>query len=80
MKKTLCAFFLLLLSSPVFALHCPLDMKKIDAHLATNPSLSDADMAIVKELRAAGEELHNNGKHHASVAVFAEAMRMLGIN
>ena len=73
------ALALALSSGAAFALHCPVDMKKIDAALAQSPTLDEAQMATVKELRAAGEELHNAGKHHASLAVLAEAMRMLGV-
>ncbi|MDH3375514.1 MAG: hypothetical protein OEQ39_00910 [Gammaproteobacteria bacterium] len=73
------ALALTLSSGAAFGLHCPADMKKIDAALAQSPTLDAAQMAIVKELRAAGDELHSSGKHHASVAVLAEAMRMLGV-
>lgn len=79
MKKTLSVLVLTLASTAVFAFHCPADMQKIDEHLAGEPELSAEDMSKVEELRAAGEELHNDGKHHASVAVLAEAMRVLGI-
>jgi hypothetical protein len=58
---------------------CPLDMKKIDAALAKNPKLSDAQMAEVKRLRADGEQLHNAGNHPASEAALAKAMKILGI-
>lgn len=73
------ALALALASTSALAFHCPGDMKKIDAALAKNPSLSSSDMAKVKELRAAGGDLHNSGKHTASVTVLAEAMRLLGV-
>ncbi|MDH3376089.1 MAG: hypothetical protein OEQ39_03865 [Gammaproteobacteria bacterium] len=73
------ALALALSSGVAFAFHCPADMKKIDAALEQSPSLDASQMAAVMELRAAGEELHNSGKHHASVTVLAEAMRLLGI-
>ncbi len=73
------ALALMLLSGTASAFHCPADIKKIDAALAQSPTLDASQMAAVKELRAAGEELHSSGKHHASVAVLAEAMRLLGI-
>jgi hypothetical protein len=79
MKKTLVAVALIFASAGAFGFHCPVDMKKIDEHLATNPDISAEDMSKVQELRTAGEDLHNNGQHHASVAVLAEAMRVLGI-
>ena len=69
----------LTVSSSAFAMHCPLDMKKIDAALAQGPSLSANELARVKTLRAEGEALHNSGKHGESVNKLGEAMRILGI-
>jgi hypothetical protein len=54
-------------------------MKKIDAALATNPKLSDADMKEVKRLRAEGEKLHKEGKHPESEKTLAKAMKLLKI-
>lgn len=80
MKLThLIAAATLALSSNVFAMHCPLDMKKIDAALAQNPSLSPEEMELVIQLRAEGEQLHKAGKHSESVEVLGEAMEILGI-
>jgi hypothetical protein len=62
-----------------FARHCPEDMKKIDAALAKNPKLSDAQMSEVKKLRAEGEKLHKAGDHPASEDALAKAMKILGI-
>ena len=73
------ASVLALISGPVLARHCPADMKKIDAALAKNPKLSEADMKEVKRLRAEGEKLHNDGKHPQSEETLAKAMKMLGI-
>ena len=53
-------------------------MAAIDAALP-NASLSDADMAKVKELRAKGEQLHQAGDHAGSEAALGEAKKMLGI-
>ena len=69
----------LTVSSSAFAMHCPLDMKKIDAALAQGPSLSANELARVKTLRAEGEALHKSGKHGESVNKLGEAMRILGI-
>ena len=77
--KGIPAILLLLLSFPAMAMHCPADMKKIDAALAGNPSISAADMTLVKELRASGEKYHKTGKHKNSVDDLAEAMKLLGI-
>jgi hypothetical protein len=47
--------------------HCPVDMKTIDAKLATKPVLSATDAANVAQLRAAGEELRTAGRHEQSM-------------
>jgi hypothetical protein len=73
------ALALALSSGAVLAGECPADMKKIDAALASNPSLDSSQMAKVKELRAAGELLHKSGKHGESVDALREAMQILGI-
>lgn len=72
------AALVFVLTSPAGAFHCPKDMAAIDAALPS-ASLSEADMAKVKELRAKGEELHNAGKHKESVEVLGEAKKLLGI-
>lgn len=77
--KILPGILMLAISLPVFAGSCPKDMKKIDAALAGNPSVSASDMTRVKELRASGEALHKAGKHADSVADLHEAMKLLGI-
>jgi hypothetical protein len=66
-------------SSTAFAFHCPADMKKIDAALATNPKLTAAQMAEVEKQRADGEALHKAGKHQESVDTLAKAMKTLNI-
>jgi hypothetical protein len=53
-------------------------MAKVDEALKT-AQLSDADKAKVMELRAAGEEYHNAGKHPESEAALAEALKLLGM-
>lgn len=78
MRKTLFVA-LMLASSAVFALHCPKDMKAIDAALAKNPNLSAAQLNDVKKYRAEGEALHKAGKHQDSVDTLAKAMKILGI-
>ena len=62
-----------------FAMHCPMDMKKIDAALANNPDLSAANIAEVRKLRAEGESLHKAGKHQQSVDTLGKALEILGI-
>jgi hypothetical protein len=68
-----------LFATSALAFHCPSDMKKIDAALAKNPSLSAEQAAEVKKLRADGEALHNSGKHQEAVDTLAKAMKLLGI-
>jgi len=70
---------LLFAASAAMAMHCPADMKKIDAALAKNPKLSAAEMADVKKSRAEGEALHKAGKHQESVDTLAKAMKILKI-
>ena len=79
MKLALAALVLALSSASAFAYHCPVDMKEIDAKLAANPKLADADAAKVKQLRADGEAAHKAGKHDDSVKMLGEAKKLLGI-
>ena len=78
--QTLSIAALLAFSLPAFAASCPRDMKAIDAAMAAGTSLSDADMARVKELRASGEAKHKSGRHGESVQDLHQAMKLLGIN
>ncbi|MBX6392905.1 MAG: hypothetical protein IRY96_05495 [Burkholderiales bacterium] len=70
----------LLFSAAAWAMHCPQDMAKIDAALAKQPQLSQAELEQVKKLRAEGEALHKAGKHQESVETLAKAMRILKID
>jgi len=80
MKRVILAgIFSLAMLSPAYAFQCPTDMAAIDAALASNMSLSDADRAKVMELRAKGEELHKAGKHTESVETLAQAKAILGL-
>ncbi len=69
---------LALLAAPVSAGQCPMDMAKIDDAMQS-ASLSEAQMAEVKDLRAQGEELHKSGDHAASVETLAKAKDILGV-
>ncbi len=69
----------LALSAPAFANHCPKDMAAIDAALAKNPKLSEAQMKQVKELRAKGEAEHKAGNHKQSLEDLQKAEDILGI-
>jgi len=73
------AFALALAAGTAFAHNCPNEMKAIDAKLATNPKLSEADAAKVKQLRADGEAAHKAGKHDDSMKALGDAKKILGI-
>ncbi|MDP2245482.1 hypothetical protein [Pseudomonas sp.] len=67
----------ILLSTSLWAMHCPADMAKIDAMLQSNPPSDATVLAQVQKLRAEGEELHTAGNHSASVKVLGEALQLL---
>ncbi|MCF8159663.1 MAG: hypothetical protein K9J76_03065 [Polaromonas sp.] len=69
----------LAISTSALAFHCPADMKKIDAALATNPKLNSEQLSEVKKLRAEGETMHKAGKHQDSVDTLGKAMKILAI-
>ena len=75
MKKLLLALALAGVAGLATANNCPNEMKAIDAKLATNPKLSDADAAKVKQLRAEGEAAHKAGKHLVEVSYLANKIR-----
>ena len=79
MKNALMAAALALAAGTAFAHNCPNEMKAIDAKLATNPKLADADAAKVKQLRADGEAAHKAGKHDDSMKALGEAKKILGL-
>jgi hypothetical protein len=79
MKNALMALSLALAAGTALAHNCPNEMKAIDAKLATNPKLADADAAKVKQLRADGEAAHKAGKHDDSMKALGEAKKILGI-
>jgi hypothetical protein len=78
MKFTLLAVALAFAAGAALANSCPMDMKAIDAKLAMNPKLSEADAAKVKKLRADGEAAHKAGKHDESMKLLGEAKKLLG--
>jgi hypothetical protein len=79
MKSILIATALVFAAGTALAHNCPNEMKAIDAKLAMNPKLSDADAAKVKKLRADGEAAHKAGKHDDSMKALGEAKKMLAI-
>ncbi|BBP85570.1 MULTISPECIES: hypothetical protein [unclassified Pseudomonas] len=66
-----------LISAPLWAMHCPQDMARIDEMLKTDPPSDAALLAEVQRLRAEGEELHKAGNHTESARVLKEAIDML---
>ena len=79
MKKLLITVVLASAAGLALAHNCPNEMKAIDAKLASNPKLSDADAAKVKKLRADGEAAHKAGDHAASMKALGDAKKILGI-
>jgi len=79
MLKTFTMAAVLLMSGTVLAHGCPGEMKAIDAKLAAQPKVAEADMAKVKKLRADGEAAHKAGQHTESMKLLAEAKKILGI-
>lgn len=80
MKRSLAlAAALAFASGAAFAFHCPKDMKAIDAALAKNPRLTEAQLVDVKKHRAEGEAHHRAGRHQEAVASLDQAMAILGI-
>ena len=73
------AAVLTILAGPVLAFQCPLDVKKIDAALAANTTLSAADRVMVNELRDKGDTQHKAGQHKDAVETLAKAKDVLGI-
>ena len=79
MRTVLIATALAFAAGSALAHNCPNEMKAIDAKLATNPKLSDADKAKVTKLRADGETAHKAGKHDDSMKALGEAKKILAI-
>ncbi|MES2818664.1 MAG: hypothetical protein V4812_06710 [Pseudomonadota bacterium] len=67
----------LVFSAPLWAMHCPADMAKIDQRLDSNPPKDAAVLSQVKTLRAQGEELHKAGEHSQSVEALGQALKLL---
>jgi len=81
MRKLLAALALTVaMSGTAFANHCPVMMKAIDEALAKNPPLTAEQLAEVKEYRAEGEKLHNEGLHNESMDALKKAEAILGIS
>lgn len=79
MKTALVSLALAFAAGTALAHNCPNEMKAIDAKLATNSKLSEADAAKVKQLRADGDTAHKAGKHDDSMKALGEAKKLLAI-
>lgn len=79
MKRLLLTSCALLFTGMAQANSCPVEMKAIDAKLATKPALAAADQEKVMALRADGERLHKAGDHAASMKALAQAKQILGL-
>ncbi|WP_043308828.1 hypothetical protein [Pseudomonas sp. ML96] len=77
MRRATLLLAALLLSTPLYAMHCPQDMAKIDQLLKTDPPADPEVLAEVQRLRAEGEQLHKAGNHSESVKVLDEALNLL---
>ncbi|MCE5365252.1 hypothetical protein [Pseudomonas anguilliseptica] len=66
-----------LLSTSLWAMHCPADMAKIDNLLKNDPPSDATVLAQVQQLRAEGEALHKAGNHGESAKVLGEALKLL---
>jgi hypothetical protein len=79
MKRILLSLMLAFATGAAYAHNCPNEIKAIDAKLASNPQLSDADAAKVKQLRAEGDAAHKAGKHDDAMKALGEAKKILKI-
>ncbi|MFP6850076.1 MAG: hypothetical protein VCA57_15350 [Pseudomonas sp.] len=77
MRRLAVFFATALLSTSLWAMHCPADMAKIDERLKTNPPSDATVLAQVQQLRSEGETLHKAGNHAESVKVLGEAQQLL---
>lgn len=77
MRRTSLFIASLLMSSGLWAMHCPQDIARIEALLAENTPVSAEQLAEVRRLRAEGEQLHKSGQHAESVQVLKQALDLL---
>lgn len=77
MRRLIAFFATALLSTSLWAMHCPADMAKIDELLKTNPPSDATVLAQVQQLRTEGEALHKAGNHSQSAKVLGEALQLL---
>lgn len=69
----------ILTAGGAMASQCPLDIKAVDAALASNTQLSQAQKDEAIALRNQGEDLHKAGQHAEALAVLAKAKEIVDI-
>lgn len=77
MKRLLAFSIAALLSAPLWAMHCPQEMARIDQALREDPPADPALLERVKSLRAEGERLHEAGDHGQSLEKLNQALDLL---
>lgn len=77
MRRTLLFIAAAVITIPAWAMHCPMDMARIDEQLTSNPPADPATLEKVKELRAEGEQLHKAGDHAQSMQILEQAQALL---
>jgi hypothetical protein len=81
-KKLFAAMVLMAFMAPAWAHMCPALMSDIDEALQNEEivaQLSEDELERVNELRAQGEQYHNDGEHDRSEEVLNEAKGILGV-
>ena len=78
MKLQACMLWAALMVPAIgYAHQCPALIAEIDAALNSEHSLSEEAVAEIVDLRDEGAELHQEGKHDASVEALSEALELL---
>ena len=67
---------LLLMSAPALADACLDGLKKIDTRLALEIEIAEELLDQIKKLRAAGEKLHNEGRHDRAARRLKMALKI----
>lgn len=77
MRRTTLFLAATFICTPLWAMHCPMDMAKIDEQLQADPPADPAILTRVKSLREEGERLHKAGDHEGSLKALGEAQQLL---
>ena len=81
LRNSCIALALLLAAGAAFAGSCPKRMNNIDQALEAGAleGMDTQRVEQIRSLRASGEELHQSGRHGASVDALMKAEKLLGI-